>query len=359
MAKGKPNGLRYRYPLPIHPIQLPILVPHNPVSWIYWAYCYVTSISRVTKIHVDITSGKYVHILVRNADQMMYLWENGFFGTGQLSRSEPTWMERTVSRINESMGDGSQNLALERITEKRRLQRLEFKRKRVEFEKYILDLRRQGGSIEQETEVLEKQRQALRDFKASQDNDNSEEEIILYNESESLFDDKGEVQPLEALELMPVEAIFLSFALPVLDISIKTLAGRLLDNDTLSYNTLYPLVRQYVAYHHYRSHGWCVRSGIKFGCDYLLYKRGPPFQHAQFCITVLDSEECHDYTWYSSAARVVGGAKKTLILCYIERMASEERIVELWKNGQFANVFSSFKIGEVIYRRWVPGKNRD
>lgn len=359
MAKGRPNAVRYRYPLPIHPIQLPLLIPHNPVSWVYWAYCYVTSVNRVAKIHVDITGDRYVHILVREAEQMVYLWDNGFFGTGQLSRSEPTWMERTIVRINESMGNNSNGTALERITEKRRVQRLEFKRRRVEMEKQLLELRRQGGSVEEESELLEKERQALRDFRASQEKNSSEAEVTLYDASELILDDQGEIAPLEALELMPVEAIFLTFALPVLDVSITALANRLVDKETLCYDSLYPLVKQYVAYHHYRSHGWCVRSGIKFGCDYLLYKRGPPFQHAQFCITVLDSKESHDYTWYSSVARVVGGAKKTLILCYVERLAPQEEIVDLWKRNRFVDVFSSFKVGEVVYRRWVPGKNRD
>lgn len=289
----------------------------------------------------------------------MYLWDNGFFGTGQLSRSEPTWMERTATRINESMGNGSKDLALERITEKRRLQRLEFKGRRVAMEKQLLELRRQGGSIEQETELLEQQRQALRDFKATQESETAELTRETEDVSESLFQEDGNIAPLEALELMPVEAIFLSFALPVLDISTKSLTARLFNNDTPNYSDLYPLIKQYVAYHHYRSHGWCVRSGIKFGCDYLLYKRGPPFQHAQFCITVLDKDEYHDYTWYSSAARVVGGAKKTMVMCYVERLVPEEEVVENWKNNQLVDVFSSFRVGEVTYRRWVPGKNRD
>ncbi|KAG1737604.1 hypothetical protein EDB19DRAFT_1636766, partial [Suillus lakei] len=33
-----------------------------------------------------------------------------------------------------------------------------------------------------------------------------------------------------------------------------------------------------IAYQHYRSHSWVVKSVIKFCVDYLLYKRGPVFQ---------------------------------------------------------------------------------
>ena len=42
-----------------------------------------------------------------------------------------------------------------------------------------------------------------------------------------------------------------------------------------------PFIVNYVAYHHYRSLGWTVKSGLKFCVDYLLYKRGPVFDHAE------------------------------------------------------------------------------
>lgn len=358
MAKGKPNSVRYRYPLPVHPIELPQLLPHNPVSWVYWIYSYVKSSNRIAPIHVEITGDEYVHILVKEPSQMMYLWDNGFFGTGQLSRSEPTWFERTNALIDEDRQSHS-GTPLERITEQRRWERSQFKKRRVEMERQLLELRKRGGTIEEEAALLEKQRLELRNFKASQSLGSSTAGSTSSYDFESLFDRDGELAQLEALELMPVEAIFLSFALPVLNINPTTLFQRLLDYKNLSYGTIYPLIKQYVAYHHYRSHGWCVRSGIKFGCDYLLYKRGPPFHHAQFCITVLDSEESHDYTWYSSVARVVGGAKKTLILCYVEKLRPEEDIVKMWLQNDFTSVFSSFQVNEVVYRRWVPGKNRD
>lgn len=42
-----------------------------------------------------------------------------------------------------------------------------------------------------------------------------------------------------------------------------------------------PFLINYVVYHHYRSLGWVVKGGIKFCVDYLLYKRGPVFHHAE------------------------------------------------------------------------------
>lgn len=43
-----------------------------------------------------------------------------------------------------------------------------------------------------------------------------------------------------------------------------------------------PFLINYIVYHHYRSLGWVVKGGIKFCVDYLLYKRGPVFTHAEY-----------------------------------------------------------------------------
>lgn len=42
-----------------------------------------------------------------------------------------------------------------------------------------------------------------------------------------------------------------------------------------------PFLVNYVFFHHYRSLGWVVKNGVKFCVDYLLYKRGPVFHHAE------------------------------------------------------------------------------
>ncbi len=42
-----------------------------------------------------------------------------------------------------------------------------------------------------------------------------------------------------------------------------------------------PFLVNYVVLHHYRSLGWVVKNGLKFCVDYILYKRGPVFHHAE------------------------------------------------------------------------------
>lgn len=42
-----------------------------------------------------------------------------------------------------------------------------------------------------------------------------------------------------------------------------------------------PFLVSYVVYHHFRSLGYVVKPGVKFTADWLLYKRGPVFNHAE------------------------------------------------------------------------------
>lgn len=53
-----------------------------------------------------------------------------------------------------------------------------------------------------------------------------------------------------------------------------------------------PFLVSYVAYHHYRSLGWVVKTGLKFCVDWLLYKRGLVFSHAEYVI-VTPSHHVH------------------------------------------------------------------
>ncbi len=48
-----------------------------------------------------------------------------------------------------------------------------------------------------------------------------------------------------------------------------------------------PFLVNYAAYHHFRSLGWCVRPGIKFAVDWLLYRRGPVFSHSAFSVLLV------------------------------------------------------------------------
>ena len=127
----------------------------------------------------------------------------------------------------------------------------------------------------------------------------------------------------------------------------------------------------YIVYHYFRSKGWCVRSGIKFGTDYLLYKRGPPFSHAEFCVLVMqdDYEQgVSGYDWFQicAKARVIGSVKKNFVQVYVEAPLQKE-FNEVFSNTSddfdeglmFKLLLSKYKVSEVLYRRWNPSRTRD
>jgi tRNA-splicing endonuclease subunit Sen2 len=137
-----------------------------------------------------------------------------------------------------------------------------------------------------------------------------------------------------------------------------------------------PFMLSYVVYHHYRSLGWVVRSGVKFGVDYLLYNRGPAFSHAEFSVTILPSyshpywektEEHRQYAaektkkswwWLHGVNRVQAQVHKHLILCYVE-IPSPWRGEEKGKDVDVGLELSRYKVRDVTVKRWTPNRNRD
>ncbi|KAK6509680.1 tRNA splicing endonuclease subunit sen2 [Arthrobotrys musiformis] len=199
---------------------------------------------------------------------------------------------------------------------------------------------------------------------------------------------KVTVQNQEHLQLMLSEAFFLSYALGILSVTTKDSAEPLPLEETfklyLRYATFPPLPESstsltklnpdnsflinYVVYHHFRSHGWVVKSGVKFSVDYLLYKRGPVFSHAEFAILIIpsysrwegrDENIGKEWYWLHSITRVNSQVKKTVVLVYVDVPTADE--VEGWdceKDG-LKNVLAKYKIREVALRRWIPGRNRE
>jgi tRNA-splicing endonuclease subunit Sen2 len=51
----------------------------------------------------------------------------------------------------------------------------------------------------------------------------------------------------------------------------------------------------YAFYHKVRSEGWVPRGGIKFGVDWLLYHKGPAFDHAEYGVLLLPS---YGHRWW-------------------------------------------------------------
>jgi tRNA-splicing endonuclease subunit Sen2 len=137
-----------------------------------------------------------------------------------------------------------------------------------------------------------------------------------------------------------------------------------------------PFMVSYAAYHHYRSLGWVVRSGVKFSVDFLLYNRGPAFSHAEFAVVLLPSYTHSYWTeteeqrksvekksqkswwWLHSVNRVQAQVMKSLVLCYVD---IPPPLLESEKGDQvdIGRLFNSYIIRDISVRRWTPNRTRD
>ncbi|KAH7165770.1 hypothetical protein EDB81DRAFT_264124 [Dactylonectria macrodidyma] len=192
----------------------------------------------------------------------------------------------------------------------------------------------------------------------------------------------------EHLQLMPEEAFFLNFGLGVLTVTDPTYETP----KPLSTMELFTLFRQhsyfpprsepgdpalqpddnflvhYSVYHHFRSLGWVPRGGIKFGVDWLLYTRGPVFDHAEFGLIVIPSysdplwkemgkkTRQKSWQWLHATVRVLSHVTKSLVLVYVD-IPPPSKFDEALEKG-FADVFELYKVREVMVKRWSSNRNR-
>ncbi|ODV88635.1 hypothetical protein CANCADRAFT_19218, partial [Tortispora caseinolytica NRRL Y-17796] len=148
----------------------------------------------------------------------------------------------------------------------------------------------------------------------------------------------------------PDEVLFLSYGVGCVN---PLLAGRpaTLDDVLTTFDMQLgsEMLCKYVAYHHFRSLGWCARDGVKFGADYVLYRKGPPHSHAEFAVIVQPT-----LNWRSLSARnrVITNVRKTLILAHIEQPPTLKPYTDL------SLLLEQFSIRLQTVQRWSPARNR-
>nr|CAD7392357.1 unnamed protein product [Timema cristinae] len=174
-----------------------------------------------------------------------------------------------------------------------------------------------------------------------------------------------EVFPVrEMLHLTLEEAFFLSYALgclQVLDLFGNTLT--VVDTWGLFSESQKDFVQKYVAYHHFRSKGWVVKPGLKFGGDFLLYKQGPMFYHASYIVLVevikvedqtrdiVLSRRALTWTRLIGYNRVAEASGKEVLVCQV-----------VWPSVPTIDspaLLSHFSVAEVLLRRWISSQERE
>ncbi|CAG2061261.1 unnamed protein product [Timema podura] len=177
-----------------------------------------------------------------------------------------------------------------------------------------------------------------------------------------------EVFPIrEMLHLTLEEAFFLSYALgclQVLDLFGNTLT--VVDTWGLFSESQKDFIQKYVAYHHFRSKGWVVKPGLKFGGDFseiVLYKQGPMFYHASYIVVVevikvedqtrdiVLSRRALTWTKLIGYNRVAEASGKEVLVCQV-----------VWPSVPTIDspaLLSQFSVAEVLLRRWISSQERE
>ncbi|KAI4267449.1 MAG: hypothetical protein L6R38_008252 [Xanthoria sp. 2 TBL-2021] len=410
-------------PLPVKAYPLPPLIPHNPLSILHVAFIYLSHVIFPPSSHPQTLLSAYVSADTRSfhvTDEKTarILWEQGFFGKGSLSRSEPAWLEREKIRQGLVLGDTS-----EEITRKRREERKQFKNERARLEREAIeeklaeeatDPTKSNGHIEPSVvsnvaqigsaeETDSRNPASISANVPLEPTSSLETDEPIAVPSSEVASDISSLQPpqkilinQEHLQLTTEEALFLVYALGVLEIrdpitSQPISTSRLFSicrshsyfppQPSPSHAPDDPFLLSYVAYHHFRSLGWVVRPGIKFGVDHLLYNRGPVFTHAEFAVIVLPAytdaswsstvelqaavkkKTKKSWWWLHCVNRVQAQVKKTLLLAYVEvppPVSGGEGITneagDVMDVGRF---LKRYKVRELILKRWTLNRNKE
>ncbi|KAL8709526.1 MAG: hypothetical protein Q9220_005768 [cf. Caloplaca sp. 1 TL-2023] len=352
---SRPNYHKlHAQPLPLKAYPLPPLIPHNPLSLLQIAFTYLLQFAFPPSSHPrDPLRGYFspetrsVHIT--DEKSMRILWEQGFFGKGSLSRSEPAWLEREKIRLGLVVGDTSEEATRRRREERKQVKNERARKERGAIEEKLAEeatagtqeLRHEIGDGSLEDPSLAST-DPLLDFNSSNNRISRGSNFLPLTQQSPTSDQNNDLPPdispatspspepssstppplllnQEHLQLTLPEAFFLSYALGALTTHSPTTHATIPSSDLLSLFRTHstfppsppsslltstgddPFLLSYITYHHFRSLGWVVRPGIKFAVDYLLYNRGPVFSHAEFAVVVLPAYS-HGY-WAETGER--------------------------------------------------------
>lgn len=430
----RPNyRLIHRFPLPVNVHHVPSVIPHNPLSIISVALSYLTFLISPPRqeIYTAYFDSATSSVHVTDEKTIRALWEMGFFGKGSLSRSEPNWLEQEKKRRGLTGGNTVEEATRKRRAERRQLKLERARQEKLAVEERLKAeaAARESGSVDgssidgaaeaatisvekfsvkraMEAKYLERRQQASQSRNTSESADPSQvsngssgllhpvlekKEVVspstAANQSFGDDLDRDTLQNEEHLQLSNEEAFFLVYALGVLRIVDRN------DHVAIPTSSLLSLLRRhsyypprpdssqleaddpfmisYAVYHHFRSLGWVVRSGVKFGTDYLLYNRGPVFSHAEFAVIIIPSysdpywsqteerkkyaaeEQARSWWWLHCVNRVQAQVKKSLVVCYVEVPPPVQSPADIGAE------IGRYRVREFLLRRWVPNRTRD
>ena len=70
--------------------------------------------------------------------------------------------------------------------------------------------------------------------------------------------------------------------------------------------------KKYIVYKNFRDKGYIINPGIKFGCDFAVYEKGPGIDHAPFLIQVYNRSESITSTGIVPCRKTCNNSKKAI-----------------------------------------------
>ena len=90
--------------------------------------------------------------------------------------------------------------------------------------------------------------------------------------------------------------------------------------------------KKYLVYKDFREKKYVVNPGIKFGCDFAVYNRGPGIDHAPYLVQVYNKSDPISSTDVVLAGRLASSVKKQFILAIPSRKSSVDYLaLDWWK----------------------------
>ena len=89
--------------------------------------------------------------------------------------------------------------------------------------------------------------------------------------------------------------------------------------------------KKYIVYKNFRDKGYIVNPGIKFGCDFAVYQKGPGIDHAPFLVQVYNKSDAMTSTGVVLAGRLARTVRKQFILAIPSGKDVDYLALDWWK----------------------------
>ena len=89
--------------------------------------------------------------------------------------------------------------------------------------------------------------------------------------------------------------------------------------------------KKFIVYKNFRDKGYIVNPGIKFGCDYAVYQKGPGIDHAPYLVQVYNKNDSISSTGVVLAGRLATTVRKQFILAVPHGNDVDYLALDWWK----------------------------